>query len=41
MVRREVFERAVELGPTDLHSLDAIHLAAAPDFGDGLNGIVT
>lgn len=35
------FERAAELAPDELRSLDAIHLAAALDLGDDLDGIVT
>ncbi len=37
----ETFERAVELEPLLLRSLDAIHLAAALELGDELDGIVT
>lgn len=37
----ETFERAAELQPSVLRSLDAIHLAAALDLGDELDGIVT
>jgi hypothetical protein len=36
-----VFERAADLEPTLLRSLDAVHLAAALDLGDELDGIVT
>lgn len=36
-----LFERAAELEPTLLRSLDAVHLAAALDLGDELDGIVT
>lgn len=36
-----LFERAPELEPTLLRSLDAVHLAAALDLGDELDGIVT
>ncbi len=36
-----LFERAAELDPTLLRSLDALHLAAALDLGDELDGIVT
>ncbi len=36
-----VFERAATLDPDVMHSLDAIHLAAALEFGDDLEGIVT
>jgi uncharacterized protein len=35
------FERAAELDPDLLRSLDAIHLAAALELGDDLEGIVT
>lgn len=35
------FERAAELEPTLLRSLDAVHLAAALELGDELDGIVT
>ncbi|MHB8332601.1 MAG: type II toxin-antitoxin system VapC family toxin [Candidatus Dormibacteria bacterium] len=34
-------ERAAELDPGGLRSLDAIHLAAALELGDELDGIVT
>ena len=37
----EAFERAAELAPSILRSLDAIHLAAAVELGDELDGIVT
>lgn len=37
----DVFERAAELDPTILRTLDAIHLAAALLVGDELEGIVT
>ena len=36
-----LFERAAELEPTLLRSLDAVHVAAALDLGDELDGIVT
>jgi len=36
-----LFERASELEPTLLRTLDALHLAAALDLGDELDGIVT
>lgn len=36
-----IFERAGELEPDLLRSLDALHLAAALDLGDDLEGIVT
>ncbi|MDA8073942.1 MAG: type II toxin-antitoxin system VapC family toxin [Actinomycetota bacterium] len=35
------FERAATLDPKELRSLDAIHLAAALELGDELDGIVT
>jgi predicted nucleic acid-binding protein len=35
------FERAAELDPTPMGSLDAIHLAAARELGDELDAIVT
>jgi len=35
------FEEAGRLEPADLRSLDAIHVAAALDLGDGLEGLVT
>jgi predicted nucleic acid-binding protein len=35
------FERAAELDPDLLRSLDALHLAAALELGDDLDGIVT
>ncbi len=35
------FERAGALGPDELRSLDALHLAAALELGDELDGIVT
>lgn len=35
------FERASELDPDMLRSLDALHLAAALELGDELDGIVT
>lgn len=34
------FERAAELDPPSLRSLDALHLAAALELGDELDGIV-
>ena len=37
----ETFERAAELEPSLLRSLDAVHLAAALELGDELDGIVT
>jgi uncharacterized protein len=35
------FERAAELDPDLLRSLDALHLAAALELGDDLDGVVT
>jgi uncharacterized protein len=35
------FERAAELEPAVLRSLDAVHLAAALSLGDELDGMVT
>lgn len=35
------FERAATLDPEELRSLDALHLAAALELGDDLDGIVT
>lgn len=35
------FERAAELDPDGLRSLDALHLAAALELGDDLDGLVT
>jgi predicted nucleic acid-binding protein len=35
------FDRAADLDPDLLRSLDALHLAAALDLGDDLEGIVT
>jgi len=40
-LRRAVLDRAAELEPAALRSLDAIHLAAALELGDELEGIVT
>jgi predicted nucleic acid-binding protein len=40
-VRSSVFEEAGRLDPSVLRSLDAIHLAAALDLGDDLEGLVT
>jgi len=37
----QLFERAADLEPDLLRSLDALHLAAALDLGDDLDGIVT
>ena len=36
-----VFEAAGRLASTGLRSLDAIHLAAALDLGDDLDGLIT
>ena len=40
-VTTAVFEEAGRLEPADLRSLDAVHVAAALDLGDGLEGLVT
>ena len=40
-VTPSIFEQASRLDPTALRSLDAIHLAAALDLGDDLDGLVT
>ena len=40
-VRTEVFERAGQMDPALLRSLDAIHLASALDLGDDLEAVVT
>ena len=40
-LRPEDFERAGELEPGPMRSLDALHLAAALALGDELDGIVT
>lgn len=40
-VTTDIFEDAGRLDPTVLRSLDAVHLAAALDLGDELDGIVT
>jgi len=40
-VRTSMFEGAGRLDPVGLRSLDAIHLAAALDLGDDLEGLVT
>jgi predicted nucleic acid-binding protein len=40
-VTAAVFEVAGRLDPVGLRSLDAIHLAAALDLGDDLEGLVT
>ncbi len=36
-----IFERAALLDPSHLRSLDALHLAAALEMGDELEGLVT
>jgi predicted nucleic acid-binding protein len=36
-----IFERAADLDPASLRSLDALHLAAALELGDELDGIIT
>ena len=40
-VTTAVFEQAGRLDPASLRSLDAIHLAAALDLGDDLDGLIT
>ena len=40
-VTTAVFEQAGRLDPASLRSLDAIHLSAALDLGDELDGLVT
>ena len=40
-VSTAVFERAGDLEPDLLRSLDAVHLAAALELGDELDGLVT
>lgn len=40
-LRTATFERAAALGPDALRSLDALHLAAALELGDELEGVVT
>lgn len=40
-VTTSIFEEAGRLDPTGLRSLDAIHLAAALDLGDDLDGLIT
>lgn len=40
-VNAEIFDRAGDIGPTGLRSLDAIHLAAALALDSDLAGIVT
>jgi uncharacterized protein len=40
-VTTDIFEDAGRLDPTILRSLDAVHLAAALDLGDELDGVVT
>jgi hypothetical protein len=41
MLPTAVFERAATLEPDVLRSLDALHLAAALELGDELDGVVT
>ena len=36
-----LFDRAADLDPTDLRSLDSIHLAAAASLGDDLAAVVS
>ena len=40
-VATSVFEHAGRLDPADLRSLEALHLAAALDLGDDLEGVLT
>lgn len=40
-VSRDTFVRAGEIGPAIMRSLDAVHLAAALELGDDLDGIVS
>lgn len=40
-LRVETFDAAGHLDPTVLRTLDALHLAAALELGDDLEGIVT
>lgn len=40
-VPTSMFERAADLDPELLRSLDAVHLAAALELGDDLDGLVT
>ena len=40
-VTDEILEAATEVGPADLSSLDAIHLASALSLGDALGAVVT
>ncbi len=40
-VRTAIFEQAGRLDPPALRTLDALHLAAALDLGDDLEGVVT
>ena len=40
-VTAAIFEQAARLEPATLRSLDAIHMAAALDLGDDLDGLVT
>lgn len=40
-VPAETFERAAELESLTLRNLDAVHLAAALELGDDLDGLVT
>lgn len=39
-ITAEVFDRAGAMAPPELHSLDALHLAAAMSLGRDLAGIV-
>ena len=40
-VTTAIFEQAARVEPAAMRSLDAIHLAAALDLGDDLDGLVT
>lgn len=40
-VTTQIFEAAGRVGPGVLRSLDAVHIAAALDLGDDLEGLVT
>jgi predicted nucleic acid-binding protein len=40
-IDRHILETAGQLGPSELRSLDAIHLATALSLGDDLSGLVT
>ena len=40
-VTTSIFEQAARLDPMSLRGLDAIHVAAALDLGDDLDGLIT